>query len=148
MTSLAPTRTTRTPSTVSSGEPSFLCVNSLLVNYFQKPTISTISRVEPGESFRDGSSRLTFGHCSVIPGILEDQDDSTMSSEPVQQAQYLSLEHFISFRLYHIATSTFMIILMIQGFIRFSHFRSSPALREPSLQAALSGRRGGGGEKF
>ena len=33
----------------------------------QKATIS-LSRVEPGESFRDGSSRLTFGHCSVIPG--------------------------------------------------------------------------------
>ena len=140
---MAPTRTTRTPLTVSSGEPSFLCVSSLLVNYFQKPTISTISRVEPGESFRDGSSRLTFGHCSVIPGILEDQDDSTMSSEPVQQICFLNISFHIAF-----STSTFMIILLIQGFIRFSHLISSPALREPPLKAALSGRRGGGGEKF
>ena len=42
--------------------------NALLpcfLHYFQ-----SVTRVEPGESFRDGSSRLTFGHCSVIPGEM------------------------------------------------------------------------------
>jgi len=46
-------------------------------------SLDSLLRVEPGESFREGGSRLTFGHSSVIPGILEDQDDSTMSSEPL-----------------------------------------------------------------
>ena len=31
-------------------------------------SLNHIFRVEPGESFREGGSRLTFGHSSVIPG--------------------------------------------------------------------------------
>ena len=54
--------------------------------FFYQQSLNHFFRVEPGESFREGGSRLTFGHSSVIPG--ENTHSEKESSNTTSQGSW------------------------------------------------------------